>query len=260
MSADLSLIELTGAFHPLEQGYFRSKIYTAPLTINPLLTAASPIFSLLERFTATKTLPTINVIKNNIDHEWCAFRSRLASLKSTQEFITVAAYLVSATLDELIGKTYIRIQGKPAEFIAYTPISEGESGPEKRFFDLVTFMQKQPNQYLDLLEVAYYCLICGFEGEYHTRADSRQALDNLIHELYEMITQHRAHKQIRLFKDTHPPLHTEHEKVHPYFWKSVVIGFSLISLLFVSTQVLISEKTKIIVMGRSEQTHMEQHG
>lgn len=260
MSADLSLIALTGAFHPLEQGYFRSKIYTAPSTINPLLTAASPIFSLLERFTATQTLPTINAIKHHIDHEWRAFRSRLANLKSTQEFLSVAAYLVSATLDEIVGKTYIRIQGKPAEFIAYTPPSDNEHGPEKRFFDLITFMQKQPHQYLDLLELAYYCLICGFEGEYHARADGRHALDNLIHELYELVTQHRTHKPIRLFKDAPHPPQTEHEKIHPHFWKGVTVGLGLVFLLIAGTQTLISEKAKTLFMERTQQTSMEQHG
>jgi type VI secretion system protein ImpK len=260
MSTDLSLMELTGKFHPLEQGYFRSKIYTTPLTINPFLTAASPIFSLLERFTATQTLPAIQAIKHHIDHEWKAFRSRLSSLKSTPTFLTVAEYFVSATLDEVIGKTYLRIQGSPAEFIAYTPSTDKEHGPEKRFFDLIVFMQKQPHEYLDLLELAYYCLICGFEGEYHTRADGRHALDNLIHSLYEIVTQYRAHKPIRLFKENHSPIPTEHEKLHPYFWKSIVVGFAIVAALFISVQVIISEKANHIFMERTQQTQMESHG
>lgn len=259
MSTDLSLM-LTGNYRPLEQGYFRSKIYTSPLTINPFLTAASPIFSLLERFTATQTLPTIQAIKHHIDHEWRAFRSRLAGLKSTPDFLAVAEYFIGATLDEIIGKTYLRMQGKPAEFIAYTPTSENEYGPEKRFFDLVNFMRKYPQQYLDLLELAYYCLICGFEGEYHTRADGRHALDNLIHALYETITQHRVHKPIRLFKETPRSTLSEYEKIHPHFWKSVALGLSLLFLFFLGTQALISEKAKKIFMERIPQTQMEPHG
>ncbi len=259
MSNDLSLM-LTGTFRPLEQGYFRSKIYTSPLTINPFLAASSPIFSLLERFTATQTLPAIEAIKHHIDHEWRAFRSRLAGLKSTPEFLAVAEYFISGTLDELIGKTYLRVQGTPAQFLAYTPISANEDGPEKRFFDLVTFMQKNPHEYLDLLELAYYCLICGFEGEYHARADGRHALDNLIHSLYEMITQHRAHKPIRLFKETPQPAIAEDEAVHPHFWKGVALGLCFVFAIFLGTQALISEKAKTIFMERTQQTQMESHG
>lgn len=261
MPDDSSLITLTGATFPLEQGYFRSKIYTAPLTINPFLTAASPIFSLLERLTATQTLPTIDLIKNNIDHEWRAFRSRLSSLKSTPEFLVVAEYLVSATLDEIIGKTYLRVQGAPAEFIAYTRNTESDHSPQKRFFDLVLFMQQQAGQYLDLLELAYYCLTCGFEGEYHTRADGRQALDNLMHTLFQLVTQHRAHKPIRLFKEAQPQPQVEHDKVHPHFWKTVALGLSLVFLLLMGTQALISAQAKTIFTERtSQQTVTESHG
>ncbi len=261
MPDESSLITLTSATFPLEQGYFRSKIYTAPPTINPFLTAASPLFSLLERLTATQTLPTIDVIKNNIDHEWRAFRSRLSCLKATPEFLVVAEYLVSATLDEVIGKTYLRVQGTPAEFIAYTRNNGNAHGPEKHCFELVHFMQKHPNQYLDLLELAYYCLTCGFEGEYHSRADGRQALDNLMHELFQTVTEHRAHKPIRLFKDAPPQVQIDHEKLHPHFWRTLTLGFSLIGLLLMGTQVLLSEQAKTIFTKQTaQQIAMESHG
>ena len=56
------------------------------------------------------------------------------------------------------------------------------------FFGIVTYIKQRPNQYLDLLELAYYCLITGFEGEQHGKADGRQTLDNLIEELYQLIS------------------------------------------------------------------------
>ena len=49
---------------------------------------------------------------------------------------------------------------------------------QQRFFEIVDYMKERVNQYLDLLELAYYCLVSGFEGEHHLRADGRQARGN----------------------------------------------------------------------------------
>ena len=183
------------------QGYYRSKLFINSSTTNPLVAAAGPLFSLLERLCASPTLPPINNIRDNIEHELNAFHSRLAGQNYANEFVVIACYLLSATIDELLGKNYLRIQGKPAEFKAFTPSSLNELGPERRFFDIIHYIKERTNQYLDLLELSYYCLIAGFEGEEHLRADGRQTLDNLIEELYQLIQQNRANKPNRLFKE-----------------------------------------------------------
>ena len=242
---------------PVPQGYYRSKLFAALPATNPILAAASPLFSLLERFSATQTLPHIDAIKENIDHEWKSYRSRLASLKYTEEFVVVAEYLMSATIDELIGKTYLRMDGKAAEFISFTPSSLSDAGPEKHFFDIVTIIKDRAYQYLDLIELAYYCLICGFEGEHHLRADGRNTLDNLIHELYELIQQHRVHKPIRLFKEPQPIIQTHQDKYHPILWKSMVFGMgALIALYFISQGVL-DYQAKILYTEQTKRMQLD---
>lgn len=242
---------------PVQQGYYRSKLFTAAPTTNPILAAASPLFSLLERFSATQTLPNISEIKENIDHEWKSYRSRLAGLKYTEEFIVVAEYLLSATIDELIGKTYLRIDGKPAEFVAFTPSSFNNTGPETRFFDITAFIKKRAHEYLDLIELAYYCLICGFEGDHHLRADGRNALDSLIQELYELIQQHRAHKPIRLFKDPQPSMQVPQDKYHPLLWRTVIFGIGALIALYVVSQGVLDQQAKTLYIEQAKRTHMD---
>lgn len=187
--------------HQTPQGYYRSKLFIAPFTTNPLVAAAGPILSLLERLCLAPSLPPITSIRDNIEHELRAFHSRLNGKAYTEELDAIAHYLLCATIDELLGKNYLRLYGKAAEFQAFTPSSHDEKGPEQRFFDIINYIKQNPNQYLDLLELAYYCLITGFEGEQHKRADGRQALDNLIEELFQLIQQYRVHKPYRLFNE-----------------------------------------------------------
>ncbi len=218
----------------LEQTYYRSKIFTHSSTTNPLLAAANPLFSILERFSSTQIMPPIQIMRHNIEHEWHAFRSNLSSLKVLHECLVVAEYLMSSTLDELLGKTYLRIEGKPVEFIAFTPSGASEASPDSHFFELIGHMKERANQYLDLLELAYYCLILGYEGEFHIKADGRQALDNLIQELYELILLHRAPKPIKLFKE--PPQIISIRAQHKYFalpWKSALLSLVCLSGIYV---------------------------
>lgn len=188
------------------EGYYRSKLFIPSSSGNPLIAAAGPVFSLLERLGLSTTLPPIKSIRHNIEHELHAFQSRLVRKSYADELILIAHYLLCATVDELIGKSYLRVHGKPVEFVAFTPLSAENQGPQRHFFDIVDLLKDKTNQYLDLLELAYYCLITGFEGEKHILTDGRQALENLIEELHQLINQYRVHKPHYPFKEKILPL------------------------------------------------------
>jgi type VI secretion system protein ImpK len=189
---------LTGTEQQLTpEGYFRSKLFVSTSTSNQLVAAANPILSLLDRINISPNLPLVNTLREKIEHELHAFHCRLNSVDYAQEFTAIANYLLSATIDELLGKNYIRLYGQPAEFKSFTPSSEYE--PHKHFFTIIKHLQEQSHHYLDLLELAYYCLIVGFEGEYHLSIDGRQQLESWIDELHNLIQNHRVHKPYRLF-------------------------------------------------------------
>jgi len=211
------------------QVYYRSKLFIAASTSNPLVAAAGPLFALLERLCVSPTLPPITAIHDNIAHELLAYRSRLQQVKYAGEIAGIAHYLLCATLDELLGKSYMRIHGKYAEFKAFTPPSTDGAGPEKRFFDIVQHIKEHANQYLDLIELSYYCLIAGFEGEQHVRTDGRQTLEHLTEELYQLIQKHRVHKPYRLFKPqaTNTTAPINHAKQHNLY----TLGLSGVALL-----------------------------
>lgn len=208
--------QLTGThMRRLPEGYYRSKLFINASSSNPLLCAASPIFSLLERLGLTSTLPPIESIRHNIEHELHAFQSRLIRKHYADELTMIAYYLLCATVDELIGKSYLRVHGQPVEFVAFTPLSADNQGPQRLFFEMVNHLKEKTNQYLDLIELAYYCLITGFEGEKHVLTDGRQALENLIDELHQLINQHRVHLPHQPLKEKNPliPLRAGHKSL-----------------------------------------------
>jgi type VI secretion system protein ImpK len=237
------------ANQPTPQAYYRSKLFIVPFSTNPLVAAAGPLLSLLERLCLSPSLPPISSIRENIEHELRAFHSRLNGKAYTEELDAIAHYILSATIDELLGKSYIRLYGKPAEFQAFTPLSFDEIGPEQRFFDIINHIKERPNQYLDLIELAYYCLIAGFEGRQHQKADGRLVLDNLIEELFQLIQQYRVNKEHNLFKETKkmeiPP------KNHRQLMIVGLISLGLLISGYTVSYVLLENKAKAVQFGHA---------
>lgn len=229
---------------PVPAGYFRSRLFSTHYTNNPLIAAAGPILSLVERLCVTPSLPEITHIRENIEHELFAFQSRLSCQNHPDDFIAIAHYLLCATIDELLGKNYLRLYGKNAEFKAFTPTSKDALGPEHHFFVMVDYFKERTTQYLDLLELAYYCLIAGFEGEFHVKADGRQALDNLIEQLHELILRHRAYQSPQLFKEHRDaPNQTGYYK--PIAITSLVALFAL-GLTYLGSNSLLERQAKTL--------------
>ncbi len=248
--------------HRLPQGYFRSKLFVSASTTNPLVAAASPLLSLLERLCLSPTLPQIDTIRSNIEHELLAFHSRLGGQHYANEFTLIANYLITATVDELLGKNYMRLFDEAPEFKAFTPISPQGAEPQQLFFDIIDFIKQRTHQYLDIIELAYYCLIAGFEGQHHVRADGRQHLDNLIEELHQLISQHRVHKPHRLFNE-HTRLAVEPKHRKPMIIATLVT-MTIIASLYTGSHFLLEYKAKTIVpkhtAGLTSQRPARQHG
>lgn len=228
------------------EGHYRSKLFTIASTTNALVAAAGPLLSLIERLGTSQTLPPIEIIRENIHHELQAFQSKLKSMHYADEFGSIAHYLLSVTLDELLAKNYIRLYGEAASFHAFTPLSQDDISPQARFFEIITHLKERAMQYLDLLELGYYCLIAGFEGEYHQRADGRLALDHLIQTLYDTIKQHRAHKPLRLF---HEP--RKHHITRELIDRKPLLKASFLALcaligIYISSQTWLEYKAKKI--------------
>lgn len=231
----------------LPQGYYRSKLFIAPFSTNPMVAAAGPLLSLLERLYLSPSLPPVENIRDSIDHELRAFHSRLNGRAYSEELGAIAHYLLCATIDELLGKNYLRVYGKIAEFKAFTPSSHDDKGPEERVFDILNYIKERPNQYLDLLELAYYCLITGFEGIQHGRTDGKQVLDNLLEELFQLIKSYRVNKPLQLFSEQQPQ--ATFRKNHKPYITMAIIALSLMTASYFTSHTLLDKQAQKVQFG-----------
>jgi type VI secretion system protein ImpK len=234
----------------IPRGYYRSKLFIAPFSANSLVAAAGPLLSLLERLCLSQSLPPIEHIRDNVEHELLAFHSKLSASQYPEHLISLAHYLMSATIDEVLGKSYMRVYNMTAAFKAFTPLTRDNAQPQIRFFEILDYIKEKPNQYLDLVELVYFFLIAGFEGQYHLKADGRQILDNYIEELYQIIQQHRFNKPHRLFNDNPLP------KVVKKNYKTAIITLLtvtvIISLALFGSHLLLENKAKTVLFGHSQ--------
>ena len=234
----------------IPQGYYRSKLFIAPFSTNTLVAAAGPLLSLLERLCLSPSLPPIENIRDNIEHELRAFNSKLDVSQYPTDLTSIAHYLLSATIDEIIGKSYLRVYNLAAEFKAFTPLTSDGAQPQQRFFEILNYIKERPNQYLDLIELVYFCLIAGFEGEYHLKADGRQALDNTIEDLYQIIQQYRFNKPNRLFNEN--PIPKTIKRNYKATIITTVVALSIVVCAFLTSQVLLEYKAKKVLFGHTQ--------
>lgn len=250
LSASLvSSLPLSGTSQ-MPQAYYRSKLFIVPFTTNPLVAAAGPLLSLLERLCVSPTLPAITSIRDNIEHELRAFHGRQNGKAYTEEMDALAHYLLCATIDELLAKNYLRVYGQTAEFHAFTPVSQDLLGADVRFFDIIGHIKDRPNQYLDLIELSYYCLISGFEGKHHFAANGRQELDDIIEELFQIIQQNRVNKPHRLFRESKKSELITQKNYRPLLIVAAIsLGFLLTG--YFASYALLENKAKMVQFGHT---------
>ena len=82
--------------HP--QSYYRSKVYTANLGINPLIAAASTLFTLVAKLRESEAYTDINGLYQQLTHEIRAFENNAQAQKYRSDIILVARYVLCALL------------------------------------------------------------------------------------------------------------------------------------------------------------------
>jgi type IV/VI secretion system ImpK/VasF family protein len=167
----------------------------------------------------------------------------------TPDVDALAHYLLCATIDELMMTNHLRIYGTMPIFPAFTPKTAEEVDPGQRFFDIINFIKERPHQYLDIIELAYYCLITGFEGEQRGQPNGRFVLDHWIEELYQLIKTFRVNKTHFLFKD---PKRLELQVPSYKPWLTVsLLSLGIIFLSFTASFVLLQGKAKSVQFGHA---------
>ncbi|GHU47159.1 hypothetical protein AGMMS50289_21930 [Betaproteobacteria bacterium] len=165
---------------------------------NPLLEAAKPL--LLAIAQTPLELPDVSSIEawyELLDHEVKSFTDVCNKANIRREHVVTASFCLTTALDEAANSTLwggSRGIGQAGIWAGQQLASRfhGDVQGGKKFFLLIGRLSAHVEEHLDLLEVMYYILGLGFEGQYSTITNGRRELEIIRHRLFTLLSASRG--------------------------------------------------------------------
>jgi type IV/VI secretion system ImpK/VasF family protein len=167
---------------------YDSLILNASTGVNPLTTAAAPLFTLAGRLKNHDCLGGKAQLFNNLVYEIQVFINKAKKADYSADTIINANYALCCLLDELISNTPWGKANKWNNNLLME-FHQKKSG-DTNFFLILTKLQKTPAIYLDLLEFMHMCLILGFTGKYRN-STTKGNINDVINSVYQCINNYR---------------------------------------------------------------------
>ena len=230
--------------------YYRSKLLTIDTDINPLISAAAPLFAIASALRNTLAAPDLNQLFQDLCHEVKAFENKLQSHHYRSPIILAARYALCALLDEIIisSNWQDKIIWKNHNLLN---VFQRESWGGEKFFVILERSCEDPAIHIDLLELLYVCLSLGFEGKYQGIEKGHLQLTEVMDNLYEIIKQQRGEFSQKLFLQTSQT--TTQQKKSP---KSLLLSL-LTVLLSMLTLAIVYGSLNYLLNGRAKMLYQE---
>ncbi len=158
------------------------------LGLNPICAAATPMLNLGRQLRNSTAQGDVEALRRRVMDEMRRFERDILAAGTPPEQARAAHYALCATLDDLALNTpwgayssWSR-QGLVSTF--HVDVTGGE-----RFFDLLTFMHKDPGTNRDVLALMYLCLSIGFEGRLRIVPQGALELSRMRESLYSTLRQ-----------------------------------------------------------------------
>lgn len=183
---------------PATSGYYRSRIYSSNVNINPLIAACDQLLSLVP-ILKTARLPEDHIkLLEDLAHEIRSFEHRAQIANYPPHIIVAARYAICALLDETISQTPLGQQNNwAAKNLLAIFFQEDHNG--ERFFAIIDQALGDIASNLHLIELLYLCLTLGFVGS----KQNPHELLAITNKLYQISGQygHRNCKNIMVQSD-----------------------------------------------------------
>ncbi|WP_447753482.1 type IVB secretion system protein IcmH/DotU [Pseudomonas nicosulfuronedens] len=157
---------------------------------NPLLAAANPLLNLAPQIRLLTQHPDPDALHRQLVEEIRRFERQAQSLNIRTEEIIAARYCLCTVLDESAALTPWGSGTWAARSLLVTFHNEAWGG--EKFFQLLSRLAADPQQHRNLLELQYYCLCLGFEGQYRIMEHGHSALETLKQRLLAILQGKRA--------------------------------------------------------------------
>jgi type VI secretion system protein ImpK len=172
---------------PSPQAYYRSQIFKAEVSINPLVAAAYPLLTLATRLQVVQTSPDLTQLHTLLSHEMRAFMSQAKNNAYRQNMVDIASYLLCSLLDQTIAYTK---WGKAWETFSLLPVFHDEATSPDHISQIMDRLLQRSSEYLDVLELMYVCLSFGLDNA-SQKSISPEFLDRLD-KIYHCVREERG--------------------------------------------------------------------
>ncbi|WP_257387785.1 DotU family type VI secretion system protein [Tahibacter caeni] len=214
-----------GAAAPLSaasQPVWQSHEPEIPSGNSPLIALANPILNLVYQIRTLVHNADPERLKNYLADEIRRFDATAKAQGIPPEHIVAARYCLCTVLDEAAAQTPWGSSGAWSKNSLLVTFHNETWGGEK-FFQLLAKLAQTPAQYIDVLELMYYCIALGFEGRYRIVSNGQSQLENLKRRLADII------KTARGVPDRALSIHWQgHAAELPRIWGMIPVWVSAI--------------------------------
>ncbi|RLJ22049.1 type VI secretion system protein TssL [bacterium endosymbiont of Escarpia laminata] len=165
--------------------------YAVDRGLNPLVTAAAPLLSLLGKLRNAPSHPDVNGLRRRMEDELRAFERRAVSAGIDQENVFAARYTLCTVIDETVLNTPWG-SNSPWSTESLLILFHKEAWGGEKFFQMLERMLKDPARFLEMLELMYICLSMGFEGKYRIIEGGSRTLEQIRDSVYRTIRMQRG--------------------------------------------------------------------
>lgn len=196
------IIPTPGGRGQIDQDLHQSNHHSDSIVSLEELSALSSGMNLLENaaFDILAILPSIRNYQINDSAEELkirfielikSFEKKAYDANVDSKDVEIAGYLLCATADEFILNTPL---GANNNWSRHSLLSyfHGETWGGENFFVILSNLNKNPRQNIDLIEIIYVCLALGFEGKYAIEPDRASQLYELRNSLHKTIVNIRG--------------------------------------------------------------------
>lgn len=152
---------------------------------NPLLAAANALLNLAPQIRMLTQHKNPDALHRQLVEEIRRFERQAETLHIRPEMIIGARYCLCTVLDEAAALTPWGGENWSTRSLLVTFHNEAWGG--EKFFQLLSRLAAEPNRHKDLLELQYYCLNLGFEGQYRIMEHGRSSLEILKQRLLDIL-------------------------------------------------------------------------
>lgn len=187
--------------------YYRSRLFSAHPGHNPLMSAAQPILSLLPRLVDSPSWPDELTLKEYLSHEVKAFETQARANDISDEIIALARLILLSTIDD---KIISHARSKQCDWEASTlqKYYLNESNSSEHFFTILKRASDYPMAHLELLELMYHCLACGYRGLYRHQVNGSEQLTRIREQLFSLVSEKRRSHNKGFFNESLEKLNT----------------------------------------------------